>query len=299
MTPRFHAVLLITSTSLIGFSAIAAPDTFTGIHVRYIGTNPHAVKVQEILNKSMSEMCAKQGMTYKLNGPAGKIGTSVTDEYFVSAKYYFASYKEYYVAVQNSICESTVTLLTKTLIYHLNPPSKGGGVLYEHRSGGKTSGWTKRALPSMGTAGMVIDTFESGATQGGAQAVAAGKGFHGGFPCDVSQVLMPGGGVLSDKCEMPLFQDDAKKIGLAFPTRLKLASTQYIPETGELVNKMVAEKINLKSALPASLFFPPIDAFKVKAGDSKKPNATSVWCEKQEKKTGVNPCKNADSDGDE
>lgn len=299
MTTRFYAVLLVASTSLVGFSAISASETFTGIHVRYVGSSPHAVKVQEMLNKSMSEMCAKQGMTYKLNGPAGKIGTSVTDEYFASGKYYFASYKEYYAAVQNSLCESTVTRLTKALIYHLNPPPKGGGVLYEHRSGGKTSGWTKRALPSMGTAGMVIDTFESSAAFGGAKAVAAGKSFHGGYPCDVSQVLMPGGGVLSDRCEMPLFQDDEKKIGLAFPTRLKLASTQYIPATGELVSKTVAEKVNLKSALPASLFFPPSDAFSSRTGDSPKRNATSIWCEKQEKLTGVNPCKNADGDGDE
>lgn len=299
MTIRFLAALLIASTGLMSFPAIAAPETFTGIHVRYAGNSPHAVKVQEMLNKSMSEMCAKQGMTFKLNGPLAKIGTSITDEYFASGKHYFASYKEYYAAVQNSICESTVTRLTKTQIYHLNPPPKGGGVLHEHRSGGKTSGWTKRALPSMGAAGMVIDTFESSAAQAGAKAMAAGKGFHAGYPCDISQVLMPGGGVLSDRCEIPLFQDSKKKTGFVFPTRLKLASTQYMPETGELVSKTVAEKVNLKSALPASLFFPPSDAFSSKAGDSSKRNATRIWCEKQEKMTGVNPCKNADGDGDE
>lgn len=296
--PCFHSVLLVASTGLIG-SAVAAPETFTGIHVRYVGTSPHAVKMQEMLNKSMSAMCAKQGMTYKLNGPLEKIGTSVTDEYFSVGTHYFASYKKYYAAVQNSICESTITPLTKTLIYQLNPPPKGGGVLYEYRSSGKTSGWTKRALPSHGTAGMVIDTFESSATQGGAKAVAAGKGFHAGYPCEVSQVLMPGGGVLSDRCEMTLFKDGAKKIGLAFPTRLKLASTQYLPETGELVSKTIAEKVNLKSALPASLFSPPSGAFKGKTGDSPKQNATSVWCEKQEKMTGVNPCKNPGRGGDE
>jgi hypothetical protein len=297
MTPRFQALLLAALAGLTVFSANAAPKAFTGIHVRYVGSSPHAVKTQEMLNKSMSAMCAKQGMTYKLNGPAEKIGSSATDEYYAPENYYFARYQEYYAALQNSICESTVTQLTKTLIYHLNP--KGGGILYEYRSGGKTSGWTKRALPSLGTAGMVIEALESSAAKGGAKTVAAGKGFHGGYPCDVSQVWMPGGGLLADRCEMPLLQADEKKTAPVFPTRLKLASTQYMPATGDVVSKTIAEKVNLKSALPASLFFPPSDAFNGKAGGSTKPNATSVWCEKQEKKTGVNPCKSGGGGGDE
>lgn len=299
MTPLCRPVFFAAFIGMASLSANAAPETYTGIHVRYVGTSPHAVKVQEALNKAMSGMCARQGMTYRLNGPVGKIGTSATDEYFAPREYYSASYKEYYAAVQNGICESTVTRLTKTLIYHPNPPPKGGGVLYEYRSGGKTPGWSKRTLPSMGAAAMVIDTFESSAARGGAKAVAAGKGVYGGYPCDVRQVLMPGGGVLSDACEMPLYQDTAKKIRLSFPAGIKLASTQYDPGTGDLVAKTVAEIVNLKSPLPAALFFPPGDAFKGKSGDSPKRNATSLWCDKQERETGVNPCKNAAGSGDD
>ena len=290
---------LVALMGFVGCSANAAPETVNGIHVRYIGSSPHAVKAQEVLNKAMTEMCSKQGMTYRINGPVSKIGDSVTDEYFAPGKYYSASYKEYYVAVQNSLCESTVTRLTKTLIYHSNPPPRGGGMLYEHRTGGKSPGWTKHELPSLGIAGMVIASFESSAVKGGASAVAAGKGVYGGYPCSVSQVRMPGDGVLSDSCEMPMYQDAEKKVPLAYPVRLKLASSQYQPETGDLVSKTVAESVNLKASLPATLFFPPEDAFRKKAGDTSKRNATSKWCEKQEQKTGINPCKNpADGSND-
>lgn len=291
-------VLLATFAGFVGCSANAAPETITGIHVRYVGTSPHAVKAQETLNKAMSGMCAKQGMTFKMNGPVEKIGDSVTNEYFAPSHYYSASYKSYYVVVQNSLCESTVTQLTKTLIYHLNAPPQGGGVLYEYRSGGKSPGWSKRALPSLGLSAMVVDTAESSAITGGAKVMVAGKDMYAGQSCKVSKVFMPGGGMLSDSCEMPVYKDTDKKIPLAFPVRLKLAGSQYLPESGELVSRTVAESVNLKSALPASLFLPPEDAFKAKPGTTTKRNATSKWCDKQEQKTGVNPCKNGDEAGD-
>ena len=294
-----NAVLLATLASFVGCSANAAPETITGIHVHQVGTSPHAVKVQETMNKAMAVMCAKQGMVFKINGPVEKVGDSVTDEYFAPGNYYSASYKEYYIAVQNSLCESTVTRLTKTLIYHLNPSPQGGGMLYEYRSGGKSPGWSKRALPSLGLSAMVVDTFESSAAKGGAKVVVTGKDLYAGQSCNISKVLMPGGGVLSDSCEMSVYKDADKKILLAFPARLKLASSQYIPESGELVSRTVAESVNLKSALPASLFFPPEDAFKAKPGTATKRNATSKWCDKQEQKTGINPCNNADEDGDD
>lgn len=256
--------------------------TSPGIYARYTVTAPFISNANEATAKAQNELCKKlKGTPLIVTGDPSKEGELVVEKYF--SRVYQAVYSKGMIRKQLGVCEHQIVPYTRIVLRHAQGGDFAKGfVLYEYNDSGKPPHqWTRRVVSLQGNT--VKDLVDMGALGPGLTKVMPVEKRKYAFK--VCEMYVTRG------LEVCILNLDAKK----YPVAHLMLYQKVDHEGGETT----AEAIDLNKTIKHEVFFPPKDA-PIRDADSKKKdvgnkkNATEKWCDKQLKKTGINPCKNQD-----
>lgn len=256
--------------------------TSTGIYARYHVTAPFISNANDATAKAQNELCKKlKGTSLIVMGDPSKEGELVVEKYF--SRDYQAVYSKGMIRKQLGVCEHQIVPYTRIVLRHALGGHFGKGfMLYEYNDSRKPPHqWARRLVSLQGNT--VKDLVEMG---------ALGPGLTKAMPIEkrkyafkVCEMYATAG------LEVCILDLDAKKYPIAH-----LMLYQKVDHEG---GETVVEAVELEKTIKNEVFFPPKgapiwDSNSKKLGVEKEKNATEKWCDKQLKKTGINPCKNQD-----
>lgn len=313
-TPCFLAACCAAIVLQTSGSVLAKDDsTIVGIHIQRKGDSPHFKKLAEQSLAVMKATCISQRQTcprliadpaasqkakaqcaavlaageFQLTGGSlENVGQRTTDEYFVPGRSWSARVTRETVLNQSMFCKAEVADVTRHEIRHY---TAGGYTRYKlHDSAKKGRYWTRtehrvdpKLVPVLAAAFLAPGRISVSPPIGH-------KTYIPGIPCEVRQVSL-GDTATSTSC--------LHHTGLPFPAALKMAGD--FVSGGEVLWEEKAVAYENRAVFPISQFLPPARDKVTSERESRRSskNSTQIWCARQKKETGVDPC--AEESGDD